>query len=436
MELTEITGNLLDQQYQHSLFSDCAIQLHEEYYLGTCPFHQETGHNTLHVSKKDPQWYCTACGAGGTWYQYLERREGLSSEEILMRLIDAAGLSGERLSLRSLRHQIQIANLCGTAHLFYQSALQNYGGKSSMDFLQRAGYSQAEIKQIEVGHYPDRDGIISHMLKQGFSREMVNESGLTQQNEERPFRLTIPARDPAGNLIGFICRRTGGEKPIYRFSHPVVRDQVFNLHNARGAERVILVEEYLDALLGSLRGIPNLLATGGLPLNESQLDHLENAGMSEIVLALDSDTAGIESINNIISLTLPRENIRCRVSPMDPEYRMSNGLLSVRGYRRLGRIHQMNYSGSEWQAEQIINSIGLESELGVKTAKEQVLKYASTLTDPEERERILILLHERFGSPESRLRKKLEILQKEERVTSYIISELRNDLQMPHEVVS
>lgn len=106
-------------------------------------------------------------------------------------------------------------------------------------------------------------------------------------------RVVIPARDQFYNLVGLIGRATTKEQiPRYLYSTGFPKRSIlFNLNNAKVYDEVIIVEGSLDAMKIHQAGYPNVVATLGAIITDTQMQLVKNY-FDYITVIPDNDDAG------------------------------------------------------------------------------------------------------------------------------------------------
>ena len=168
--------------------------------------------------------------------------------------------------------------------------------KAVMAYLKdNRGYSDEEIKQMELGYLPSQEGVLLSYKMRGQTEETFKRLGISSVG--RNYQLAIPLRCK-GILRGFAFRdinhsaesknpkylnNTGLKKTKYLFNFPV----------GKVDGDLILVEGELDALAATAKGVPNVAAIkGSSKLSEEQLELIKEANPKRVVLCLDDDEAG------------------------------------------------------------------------------------------------------------------------------------------------
>jgi DNA primase len=129
----------------------------------------------------------------------------------------------------------------------------------------------------------------------------------------------IPIRDVRGRVIGFGARALSTDQVPKYLNSPqtMLFDKSATLYSLdlarkhiRESGQVVIVEGYMDAIQAHQRGARNVVAQMGTSLTESQLKLIAPSA-NQIVLALDSDTAGNAATMRGLSLArqlLPKKH--------------------------------------------------------------------------------------------------------------------------------
>lgn len=278
-------------------------------YVGLCPFH---GERTPSFSVSDDRglFHCFGCGVGGTIFTFLMRMEGLTFVEAVEALAHRAGVPLPTLSdsgAESARRQyIELNEL---AQQYFRGCMAAEAGKAAREYLARRGLTAVTIERYGLGFCPAAgSGLARRLRAQGKSTARAAEVGLVgTRNDGTAYdrlwgRVTFPIRDGSGHIIGFGARTLGTEQPKYLNSpeSPIFHKGrvLYGLYEARDAvrtaNRLVVVEGYLDALSLVEAGIGHVAATLGTALTASQL-RLARRFAPEIVAFFDGDRAGSEA---------------------------------------------------------------------------------------------------------------------------------------------
>lgn len=105
--------------------------------------------------------------------------------------------------------------------------------------------------------------------------------------------ITVPFYDPNGMHVGFIGRSISG-KEFHNSKNLPKKETLWNLHNAKHHESVIIVEASFDAMRVHQAGYPNVVALVGGHLSTQQT-YLLNRHFNKIINMTDDDPPRYET---------------------------------------------------------------------------------------------------------------------------------------------
>ena len=173
-------------------------------------------------------------------------------------------------------------------------------------YLQSRGFTVEEAKAMEIGCISSQSDLILYLKKKGYSEELINNT-LDLKADTRignTHKLTIPFRS-GGSLKGFKFRTIGDTHPKYINSKDLdINGGFFNLLSIKGDKDITIVEGEIDALHATLKGVENVVATGGRSINALQVRDAIRRGVKSFTLCLDNDNAGAGGTEKAIDLLL------------------------------------------------------------------------------------------------------------------------------------
>ncbi|MBE5779331.1 MAG: DNA primase [Clostridiales bacterium] len=280
-------------------------------YSGLCPFHNETA-PSFSVDSQKQFYYCFGCKASGSVIQFVMDIEHLSFPEAVEHLAEQLHLPLPEMQndpayekRRSLKERIYLANKAA-ARLYHQYLWQKEG-EEILQYLKKRGLSDGVIRRFGIGAAPPRPDIGKKLMEDGFTKEELLSAGLMMERDGRSFdmfrnRAMFPIIDAYGNVLGFGGRAMGDAMPKYlNTSDTPAFNKRYNvfaanlLRKARGLERVILVEGYMDVVALSQYGVEGVAATLGTALTPEQARLLSRYA-PEVHIAYDGDKAGQKAI--------------------------------------------------------------------------------------------------------------------------------------------
>ncbi|MFA9289242.1 MAG: DNA primase [Weeksellaceae bacterium] len=289
-------------------------------FKGLCPFHQEKSPSFV-VSADRQIWRCFGtCGTGGDVIAFLMKRDNITFVEALHDLAKEAGVSLDTTAFEdkqwNIKETIYKMNLLAAKYYAY-ILTETKVGEKGREYLKGRGINDKIAKTFELGYGPDSwDSLLKFLLKKGFKEADIIESGLVvvgnSNNVYDRFRnrLVFPIKDAKDNIIGFSGRLLGAnekqakyvntpETPVYK-----KRESLYGIHLAKDAIRKLnvayIVEGEFDMIHPYQQGVDNIVAIKGAAFTKEQLQLLKRY-TDKIVLALDTDEAGIEAMKRGIT---------------------------------------------------------------------------------------------------------------------------------------
>ena len=300
-----------------------------KYYLLTCP---KCGKPETYLYKTGIYIKCSRlnkCGYAQSLWDYIQNTKGLTNQETLMELARLAGYTLPELegySEEKAQKARERANILEVALEYFKAQLwRTERGKEAIDYLKGRGYSEEEIKDMELGFYPSQKELEAYIINRVSTVSIVNTLkafGLTGKDKRLgdTHKVVIPYRDPAGRLKGFIVRTVAKAEPKYLFTYGLEKDTLFNLHEARGQDTLIVVEGFLDALIATQRGLKGVVGVGLASLTEAQLDNALRCRVKSFVLALDNDEEGQKETERALDL-IDRKGLKASVVTLPEGYK-------------------------------------------------------------------------------------------------------------------
>lgn len=278
---------------------------------GLCPFHAENTPSFV-VFPETGTWHCFgACGEGGDIFTFVMKREGWDFRTSLEELARRAGVE---LRPRTQQEEVEdqeharLRDILATAATYYHNLLLNAPqAQHARDYVARRAFQDRTIEAFQLGYALDEwHALESYLIDKQYSRqELISGGLLVERDDGRVYdrfrgRLMIPIRDHRGRVTGFGARTLdpdGVPKYLNSPQTPVFDKgkTLYGLDRAakgiRAAERVVVVEGYMDVMQAHQAGFTNVVAQLGTALTEDNLRRLTRY-TRRIILSLDPDTAG------------------------------------------------------------------------------------------------------------------------------------------------
>lgn len=315
-------------------------------YKALCPFHDEKT-PSFTIQKGDTHYHCFGCGAHGDAIQFLMNHLKMSFADAVESLAQRFHVHLEKSedihaykgpSKALLKEALEHA-----CRFFQFNLLHTPEGHIALQYLFKRGLDLNFINLFQVGLAPHTHGLLRKFLhEKGIKDEIMIEAGLLSKSDRslRDFfsdRITFPIRDAAGAVIGFSARKykeeTFGGKYVNTPETPLFKKSrvLFGLNYSRKRiakeRKAIIVEGQIDALRLIQEGFNITVAGQGTAFGESHAKELINLGVSNVYLALDSDSAGQQATAKIGHI-FQKEGIEVRVIRMpqkhDPDLYLRN----------------------------------------------------------------------------------------------------------------
>lgn len=385
------TKDLLEEIYlsldRAEALADLAPQDKGAYYLLTCP---ACGKREAFVYKDGTRITCNRrenCGFSQSLWNYVQGSRKLSNQETLRELARLAGYPLPDLGPDDLG-RIELnrarANAWELALDYFRAQLGEEKGRAVREYLKGRGYSESEIRGMELGLFTSVKDLDAHLKSKGVKTDAAGPLRLSLENISKAHKLVIPYRDPWGKVKGIIVRATDGTEPKYLYNLGLRRDAPFNLDRARGHSELIIVEGYLDALAVRERaGLGNVIALGDTSLSETKLDQAVKYGAKAFVLALDNDKAGADGTERALEL-LRKRDLKGYVLTLPGGTKDPDELIKTKGPEAFVELSRNPQSGARWKAGRILARYDVGTDKGRDLALEEAIAYEDGLADPIE----------------------------------------------------
>lgn len=277
-----------------------------------CPFHQERT-PSFTVDPGRGTWHCFgSCSTGGDVLSFIQKIERLEFREALRLAADRAGVelgapSPRQRELQEAQERLLAAN--EAACTYYRSQLDGPAGAAALRYAEDRGLDTATRQRWEIGYAPPGwNGLVDYLRARGFGDGELVDAGLAIAGDRGAYdrfrdRLIYPTRDHRRRLVGFGARalRPDQEPKYLNTPQTPLFDKSGTLYGldhagepARRADRVVVVEGYMDVIACHRAGFEEAIASMGTSITEKQMRLIQRF-TSNVVLALDADAAGSEA---------------------------------------------------------------------------------------------------------------------------------------------
>ena len=286
-----------------------------------CPFHSEKT-PSFTVNDEKGFYHCFGCGAHGDAIRFLTHARGLPFMDAVKELAASAGLDVPAQDPR-LRDQAErsadLTDVMASAQKYYAEQLAGSEGVGARSYLAARGIDATTVTRFGLGLAPNgRNKLKTALLHLGEDK-LVDTGMLIRPDEDAKEtydrfrgRLMFPIRDQRGRVIAFGGRILGDGEPKYLNSpETILFDKGRTLYNidragpaSRKANRLIVVEGYMDVIALDRAGIAEAVAPNGTALTEAQLERMWRLEPAPI-LCFDGDKAGIKAAVRAAQRALP-----------------------------------------------------------------------------------------------------------------------------------
>jgi DNA primase catalytic core len=260
-------------------------------YLDGSP-HKDRTDKTI-VSKKAPGYILENGGESLSLVDYVMRRDKVGVSQAVKILGDVVGLQlpkDENFNQESYQRYKDQATLLEDCNSYFIYCLENSTGADEVKgYLSSRGYSEEDIKAMELGYIPDQDKLSKYLLSKGYTQGLIDEVVKLNKGIGSTYRLTIPYRS-GGSIKGFKFRAIGDATPKYFNSTGLDKSGgFFNLLGIKGDKDLVIVEGELDSLHATVKGVENVVAIGGSIISSDQVKDAIKRGAKSFTLCFDTE---------------------------------------------------------------------------------------------------------------------------------------------------
>ena len=303
-------------------------------YTGKCPFHNDKS-PSMNVSQEKGIFKCFACGVGGDALTFLMKLENRTFGDVIRDLAQEQGIEiiqEGRNPVAEAAHAAQkdtrqkILELNEAAGLWFQEQLTTSGASYFSNRYPEPDTRQALAERFRLGLAPEGWEHLTAFLKEHFDFVQANpilleDAGLASRREHGQGhydrfrnRLVIPIQDEQGRVVAFGARALSDEdKPKYLNSPETAvykKNQVlYGLYQARESIRqtrtAVVMEGYFDVISAHMGGITEAVGSCGTAMTDNHLKLLTRFGAERVLLAFDSDEAGLKAALSATQLIEP-----------------------------------------------------------------------------------------------------------------------------------
>jgi DNA primase len=282
-------------------------------YVACCPFHSEkTPSFTVSASKQF--YHCFGCGAHGTAVGFVMEYSGNGFVETVRELAQSVGMQVPDVKNDRLRVKIEEGDdpyeVLLKAAQYYRQQLKT--AQHAIEYLKQRGLSGEIAKQFGIGYAPGdwcnlQSAFPDYEAKALVAAGLVVKGDNGKRYDRFRDRIMFPIIDVRGHIVGFGGRvlATGSADAAAQGSPKYLNSpetalfekgrELYGLYQARrairDAERVVVVEGYMDVVALAQAGIRYAVATLGTATTPTHIQKLLRQ-TDEIVFCFDGDDAG------------------------------------------------------------------------------------------------------------------------------------------------
>ena len=309
-------------------------------YTVQCPFHKDGQETNPSMSVDDDKgvYKCFTCGAKGNVITYLKEKENKTFKEAVQYLgsrfsvdvsdfFSAKTSQKDKIYLESRRINRIACNFFGKT-LLLRDKDGGYFYKEAEKYLKNRKIPFNIIKEFKIGYAPPSwNSIMNALTENKITLNNMNILGLISVSKNNPNhyydtfvnRIMFPIINEREEVIGFGARSIDGKEPKYLNSKESMifkkKSALYGINIAKRhimkKDEVILVEGYMDTIACHKMGIKNVVGTLGTAITDEHALEIKKY-TKNVVLALDSDEAGIKAAKSAI-LTLLKFDLKLTI---------------------------------------------------------------------------------------------------------------------------
>ena len=366
--------------------------------FGLCPFHREKT-PSFSVTQSKQMYYCYSCGKGGNVFHFIKEMENLDFIEAVEFLARRVGIEipdtiNERdIKANNLKKEIIGLNV-HAARFFYDNLVSDKGSVAR-EYLRKRGMTENTIRRFGMGFSTASWDELYKSVKDKFSDEAIQQSGLILKNKNGGFfdrfraRIMFPIFNIRGEVIGFGGRIMDDTLPKYLNSPETLvyskRKNLYALNFAKrySEKRLIIVEGYMDAVSLHQAGIKNVVASLGTAFTDEQA-RLIKKYTKEVVLSYDMDNAGQNATLRAIKI-LEDASIPVKILTI-PEGKDPDEFIKKYGKDVFENLVDKAQTAFEYRIQRLKESIDLNNIDGKVKFLNEVAKILSNVYNNLERE--------------------------------------------------
>jgi DNA primase len=394
---------------------------------GLCPFHQEKT-PSFTVSPAKGLFYCFGCHASGNVFRFLMQHERMTFPEAVRFLGARYGVRIPEASAQQ-RRQESVSPLYAlheaAATFFHECLLRDPAAQPARLACRQRHITHELAVRFGLGYAPAAwDTLCQAMHKQGFSQELLVQSGLAVVRESHRgaydrfrHRLMFPIHDRLGRPIAFGGRALESSEALHVPKYlnspetPIFHKGrlLYGLALAKAAlrqrEQALIVEGYTDVIACHRQGVTHAVGTLGTALTEHHVGLLKGI-VKAVVLVFDGDAAGGAATERSIGLFLDA-GMRVRVVTLPEGEDPDSFLRQHTGEEFLGYVDEA-VSFIDYLLTRAARFADLRSPIGRADCVDRLAPLLRKIDNQVERWGYMALVAERLRIPRDVLEQKIE----------------------------
>ena len=289
-------------------------------YVARCPFHAEKT-PSFSVSATKQFYHCFGCGAHGNAISFVMEHGGLGYIEAVKELASMVGMTvpeaRETTASPAARAGVGLADLLLAAARYYKDNLKH--SEPAIEYLKQRGLTGEIAARFGLGYAPDAWQGLADVFPDYRTSAELKDTGLVvdgdggRRYDRFRGRIMFPILNARGGIIGFGGRVIGAGEPKYLnspetplFEKGLELYGVFQARQAvRDANRVVVVEGYMDVVALAQHGFGAAVATLGTATTPTHIEKLLKLA-DEIVFCFDADAAGRRAAWRALEVSLAK----------------------------------------------------------------------------------------------------------------------------------
>ncbi|MBN1622917.1 MAG: DNA primase [Clostridia bacterium] len=378
-------------------------------YFGLCPFHNEKTPSFSVVPAKQI-YYCFGCGKGGNVLNFISSIENIEYIDAIKMMAERASVSlpesndsKERENSGYVRKLVEINT--EAARFYHTQLLDN---PDALSYLRNRKIKDSVVIKFGIGFAPDSwDSVLRHLKSKGFIEDDIMKAGLLKKGSTSYYdsfrnRIMFPIIDMRNRVIGFGGRILSGEgakyinspeTPAYNKSSSLYG---INIAKNSKAEKIIIVEGYMDCIAIHQAGFSNCVASLGTALTRKQASMLKKL-FPEIIIAYDMDQAGRNATIRGLDLMA---SIGCDVKILEmPEGKDPDEYIKINGKDAFGKLIENALPIVEYKAKLLRARYNINDVDGRRKYLNGVAKAISQVNNAIDREVYIDRIARVYGIP-------------------------------------